>query len=453
MDNTADIRWIFFPMNSERAETIIKGLYGMIGGASGGALGYITGNVPGAYLGGSAGAGAGYAAYNYARNRNRGKVLGSNPRITGSILSKKKGSAPMKRKAGSQGGRSSKRTRSSFRRMRAYRRRKPTFRRKVVARKNRKYSKAVKKVIKGTVENVLQCKLARGSYTKLYSMERAVVNTTANKQLVWANGERGGANADPYSTSALFFNPFHMERLLDAASVLYNGKTKSLKYETTTNNFANEGKKLNVDFTYCSYTLTMKNTHRCAVVIELYKGTPKSDHDNDLYSDWAAGYSAQPWEQTAPDPTTYGQTMTNNPQVKDSWKIKHQRIYLAPGASKTIYTTWKGCIDFDRFKSGGVLVQHGKGISQNWVFVVKPVLGMEQATNPTGTAGQTNGATTFEGVVFLCKEVYKCLQPDLCAESSEGNKMINLVDIPRTNVNNNINSVIKNEKEVTLAYV
>lgn len=453
---TADIRWIFFPMNSERAETIIKGLYGMIGGAAGGTLGYITGNVPGAYLGGTAGAGAGYAAHEYARNRHKGKILGSNPRITGSNLSKLKGSAPMKRRAGNQGGRTRKRvmTRAMYQRRRTTRR--PTLRRKVV-RRSRRYSKAVKravrKVIKGTVENVLQCKLARGSYTKLYSMERAVVNTDANKQLVWANATRSGGNTDPYSTAALFFNPFHMKRLLDAASVLYNGKTKSLKYETTTGNFATEGKKLNVDFTYCSYTLTMKNTHRVAVVIDLYKGTAKNDHDNDLFSDWAAGYGAQPWEQTAPDPFTYGQTLTNNPQVKDSWKIKHQKFYLAPGASKTIYTSWKGCVDFDAFKTGGTLIQHGKGISQNWVFVVKPVLGMEQATAPTGTAGQTNGATTFEGIVFLCKEVYKCLQPDLCAETSEGNKMVNLVDIPRVDENNNINCVIKNEKEVTLAYV
>lgn len=321
--------------------------------------------------------------------------------------------------------------------------------------KKKKVIRKAKKVVKNMVEKVLECKDNKGTYTKQYAGDQVFTNTASNHQTVWGNFKRGGANTSPATSAALSFDPFQMFRLLDAVSVLYNNKTKALNYEATTGNFANSGKGIVADFTYASYTLTLKNCHRVAVNIDCYMGKARNNGFDDVLTLWDNSYNSMPYRQTAPVKTTWGQKPTGRVDVTDNFNLKHKRFSLKPGESKTLYTHFKGCVDFDKYKVAGTLAEFGKGISESWCFIVRPVMGVENHLGgiPYGVVGQTNGQTEFEGVSIKVKEVYKVIQPDATLDDYEGNAIVDFTDLPRTNANNNVFSILPREKMFDLQYV
>ena len=110
------------------------------------------------------------------------------------------------------------------------------------AKRRRRLAKRSRKQIKNVVKRVLQCGENVGLYTKDYLHQYSPNVGAADLQVVFDAGQVNDANAsgtggdnklaDP-TNEALKFSPFSARKMLDAVSVLYNGKPKGLNFVAT----------------------------------------------------------------------------------------------------------------------------------------------------------------------------------------------------------------------------
>lgn len=346
-------------------------------------------------------------------------------------------------------------TSSSFRWLRKAKRTKTkNYRRKKMAMKRRRRNVKQRrtKAIKGVVKRILQCQENIGLYTKEYMHQFSPIVDTANYQVVFDAGQINDANSnnnginDP-TNGALKFSPFTAQKLLDAVSVLYNGKTKGLNYNATTGstpppnekNFAT--KDLKVEFTYCSFELLMKNNSECVYDIEVYFGKPKMDLADSLQGRWNANIGNVAWLQGSPTINTINQTPGMIPSLKQEYDIQKTVFRFHPGDSRRFFTKFRGCVDFSKHLRGNEaeLQNYMKGISQSWMFVVKPMESSNQYTVTPGTdqavlvSRQTNAPRKLDCLIFETREVYKLMEPDGTDDQYQGNHRVFYVNYPQKN--------------------
>lgn len=391
------------------SETIAK--------ASGAVLGYIAGDLPGAYLGSV----AGEKLYHLAENMKR---KASNP----SLFTQRKDRKTYTRKK-----KASKRAkRAAYKQM-------------------KKAKKAATKAVKKIVKKTLDCTFPIGTYHKAYVGEMYWNNITPNTQVVWGDMQRNKAHTTPYTQLAMSFSPFAGMRMLDAVSVVYNGKTKAINCENVLNNFP--VRNLNVDFSYCSYELELTNNSSYAYDVIIYMGTSKRDQNDSVGEAWDDALYDFPWRQLPqreiipptgppyfediyPGKNQINITTSGFKQLELRYNIKAKHFKLLPGHRKRFFTTYKGCIPFHKHLVNGELQNFMKGISQSWIFVAKPCASVyynpetDTAGKLTGAVGVTQGNNIGQAITCEVKEVYKFLQPETTDDDKEGNAAVTFNDYP-----------------------
>lgn len=398
-----------------------------VGSIAGGTLGFLEGNIPGAAAGASLGYELGKKGYgkkatrwfgetaNWAMGKRKtGKTVGSfSPNMKRTYQTPW---APIKRqKTGIQTGK------------RINRR---TKKRRGTIKASKKLNRKVNKKIKSVVKRVLECDFNQGVYTKAWTGMYSFGVTTVDTQIVVDSVQRDDNNLGGFTVEALQLSPFSSLKLLDASSVLFNGKAKAINYEETTGNWpAPKALKLNVN--YASYCMTMVNNSDTVYDIDLYRGYPKEDQNDDLLTTWENNISNNNWVGGVPAITTMNQSPGMVDAVGRKWNTKVTSFKFRPGDSKKFFTTFKGCVDFDKhYRSGSVLQKYMKGISESWMIVAKIGLNM-QSTAAVGDATRCSGVGNKQwGISFEFNEVYKIQEPDDTLDANQGDKRVFYVNYP-----------------------
>lgn len=377
----------------------------IIGASSAATLGYISGGISGAKKG--------LWAYNHLKRKN--KDAESYP---------KKKMAPVPRS----------RRRIGKKRYTRKASRKFTNKRKRVSKA--KISRKRSKAIKGIVKRVIECDFNHSTYQKSYGQlfsPNATPNTVSGDPVnhtVHTNGNRddtNGATGTPTSTFNLSFTPFNIYRLLDAASVLYNGKTPSMLIDSATGSF--EPKGLTVNFQYCSYKMTLRNVTSSPIEVEIQELVRKVGSNNTAYEIWQEAARSVEWRGTAATALTYNTRPQQYEKFNHMMKtIKCDKLTMLSGASKTLFFKFeKTCVDFNKYLDAAdppVLYKYPKGIGRELMIITSPLPTISH--NSTGSATKSYcsiGAqeTKKQGMVVVVEEFYKIQQPDETIDANEGN--------------------------------
>lgn len=299
-----------------------------------------------------------------------------------------------------------------------------------------KISRKRSKAIKGIVKRVIECDFNHSTYQKSYGQ---IVNPTGASNVssglpvthsVHTNGVRNdvnGATGTPTSTFNLSFTPFNIYRLLDAASVLYNGKTPSMLIDSLTNSF--EPKGLTVNFQYCSYKIHLRNVTTAPIEIEIQELSRKVGSNNTAYEIWQEAAKSVVWKGTAANALTYNTRPQQYEKFNHMMKtIKCDKIVMLPGASKTLFYKFeKTCVDFNKYLDAAdppVLYKYPKGIGRELMIISNPMptVTYDNISTPTlGYCGIGASLSKRYGLVVVVDEFYKIQQPDETIDTNEGN--------------------------------
>lgn len=407
------------------------------GTLAGGALGYITGGV----RGGLFGAGLAYdyipdpPARDYSLKTGSGKArfIGSAPVKT----SPKMAQFPKRRKlpTGSAPGGNPR-----YGSAPAYKRKKPA-KRAVRPRRRRakRAAREAKKFVKNIVKKEIQCSENVGSYTKVYVGEIEPSVISPYKKVAVA-ATRVQANSAPYTVFGMSFTPNISKRLLDAASVLYNGKAKSCEVEAA-GNFDFKGFKCNV--VYSSYTLELYNYTDIPYEVDFLEVTNKYT-TNTSFMDTAKELSDnKDWVSSAPYiaiaagnqwDVQHGVEFGAIPGLSDKYSLKHNKKIVYPGKCHKYFTKRTGCVDIHKnvlthTVGDAELGSFVKGEKQVMV-VYSPVLHIQySASNNSASHGSGLGSAEY-GFLTKVTERFKIIEPDETPVANSGEVFEVFTDMP-----------------------
>lgn len=306
------------------------------------------------------------------------------------------------------------------------RKRKPSGKGRKPAKKPCRLPRKTVKCVKDIVKKEMSKEHATGSYYKNYAGTLLLPSTSANLQicsdhLFWSQGS-------VVKQRLRFFCP---DQFVDAASILFNGKTAALPDTATTNNIADPELKFNV--AYASAHATFRNCLPIPIELIVYEVRSK-----DLESDWFGDDYTDALESTnlnqVGGSTVNRSSLNVSPTMLDAlktrYKIKTTKKVLLPGQPmyyRTMYkpnTLWKK----QNFVDGNVLQNVGKDSVQIF-YVYQPVTGPIDDPNsvsaklkvgklykgiPSGNASSLLGCITCE-----VKEIFKIDCPDGMAVANQ----------------------------------
>lgn len=231
----------------------------------------------------------------------------------------------------------------------------------------------------------------------------------------------GACNSIYAGITGAEFNFCTIGQILDAASVLFNGKTSAQNYNLLPGNMSTQGLKLEVR--YASQTQTIKNNSSLTVIYDIYTCVPKSSQPETFLQDIQGKFSALNLLSTPSGLTTYGLNL-NSIDVSDKWTTKRKSVTLTPGQSYS-WSDKKSpfVIDFDKLLGGGGLDQHQKFTVQ-YLITVRPSLNNSYTTAGTiaGYSGFYASTDSTQGQ-FLYRKVTKFVieAPSLVTEANSKN--------------------------------
>lgn len=146
---------------------------------------------------------------------------------------------------------------------------------------------AVKKLkgkLVGFVKDVVKCQENSGVYKKVVAGDQTIKLGTTDSlngsKILWTGFNNQQNNTTPYTEDALKFTPLSAKRILDAVSVLYNGKTAAVNFEKSTGNF--DAKELKVEVQYASYRLELTNHSESTAWVTCYEVMAKDNSQIDF---------------------------------------------------------------------------------------------------------------------------------------------------------------------------
>lgn len=401
-----------------------------VGTAAGGTLGFIEGNIPGLAAGGALGYELGKKGYGKKFHRWVGRsgdavlraISGEKPtRRVGSFLPKEM-------------PKTLKRTGGNWHKTGTVKRKKTgrKYKKKSnVIKASKKLNRRVNKKIKKVVKSVLECDFNTGIYTKAWTAMYSLGTNNPDTQMVVNSLHRNDGNAGVYTGDAMELSPFRADKMLDAASVMYNGKAKAINYELGTNNFP-QPKALKLNVIYASFTVDMVNNSGSVYDIDLYQSKPKEDQDDSFQTVWTQNIQNVNWVGGIPLVTTMNQVPGMVDAVGRKWSSDVKSFRLYPGQTKRFYAKFSGCVDFEKHYRAGTLQRFVRGMTQCWTIVGKVGLNnMSNASAGDATRAQHTGSATKQNALsFEISEVFKVQEPDDTTDTNQGSKRVFFVDYP-----------------------
>lgn len=235
-------------------------------------------------------------------------------------------------------------------------RRRGVFGRRSVSKKiTKSLNPRQKRLVRRIATSVVHDEEPQGKYLKRYVMymPTSVGTTTSAVQNVINTGLYGAANQE----GTTIFSVGSGQKIIDAASVLYNGKTKGFNVSSTTNNLSYDNLIIPDFYHRIDYTFH-NNT---PVIMEMYfiESSPKTNMLNNFYQNWNAALEAQ--VGTDEVMTYLGNRPQYSGQMKRMYNMKTTKRLLKPGERFT-YTlkTYAKHVKFNDF------IASGSASTQNW---------------------------------------------------------------------------------------
>lgn len=401
----------------------------IVGAISGATLGYITGGFRGARLGYKYGKEAGKSY----RNKNQMAPISTKRKAVSTAGTKRKVSK--KRKMTTSRKIKAARSVSGWK-----------VPKRITKKKSFKKTRETKnkKTVAAIVQRTLDKNTTINVYRKNYCMDQKVEYNRPDLQLYIVGGRRNDANTAPFTEKALQFTPISVEKILDAASILWNGKTVSIDSSIETGNF--DLSKTSVHVQYASWKLELRNFSPVALDIEVIEVTNKDTYNSDNFfknmqlevgqnNIVAYNYNTPGlFVDSASDnqwAITKGLKFTDVTGLEDSykWKVVKRKRLLHGAGMKIKYTINDKKVDLSQYVHGsGLLADYCRGDKQ-LLLKVTPVLhamyndAAEAALLPLNATFQTLNSV-FNGLIMHCSEVFKIAQPSNTTDANEGHRTI-----------------------------
>lgn len=211
-------------------------------------------------------------------------------------------------------------------------------------------------------------------------------------------------------------------QLLDAVSVLFNGKTAAQDFNILTNNFSGDP-----DFTMSSVvtTYTVTNVSQIPVTLELYGLECKQDTNKSPYQAWTDTINE---DLSPPTPIVYPYWYNMKPEDTPgefgrywSGTKKRKTVTIEPGKTKEVYKFVTGFqdINWEDMQVGNTVLSYKKGVSKVLLVVHKiPPCRLTSITNGDAvTVATGSGSSYYGGLCWQVEENYKTVCPQVATEA------------------------------------
>lgn len=309
--------------------------------------------------------------------------------------------------------------------------------------------KEVKNTIMDIVHGVVDKKAPVSHYRKvigfdcdIYSDSLAAAKSQRYKIYAWTVQGLQGTIGTPSAFSGRL-SPMNTKRILDAASVLYNGKDRSTTIETGTKNF--DVKELKVYIPYYSWKALIKNHTNEAYMVKIHKFTARANTDVAPETYFQNGIDDINWVGGAPgvpvvvDNGSYQRYPYGiHYGVVESFKnyYKHEIVeekLMYPGHEISIEEYYRDVVvDFGDFINGSsptavALASFGKGTNLYHVEVIPQLEGASRDfPSSTGSVFHSRlvpgSASNSDGWLCLVDEHWAIEQPDKTLDANVGQK-------------------------------
>ena len=355
-----------------------------IAGASGATLGYITGGPTGAFIG-----------YKGAKKLYQKKMAVTKRKSQWAVVPYNK-----KRRAG-------KRTKKRKRGL------------------TRKTSKKIKSIVK----RQLECDFNKSVFERNYHFQ-VTPQVNPGKQFYFNAGDPNVVGP-AFGVSGLNFNfrVLSPRKLLDAVSVLYNGKDSTVGASQPIGSFDVE--KTSANFHYASATYTITNITDVEYEFHMFEFENRRSFSGVALDVFDEAMTKTAWVGTEPTSDDFGTYPTQFDFFKERYKTTKQlKFVLKPGQKKRLYYKFSGCIDFKKFMiDADSMYASCRGFKElNFICYPTEALNFNvDAADPTGATGVSYpnrlAPRVSPGRCFAVEvnEVYKVQQPDETEDSKEGN--------------------------------
>lgn len=322
---------------------------------------------------------------------------------------------------------------------------------KFVRKRNKKGKMVMKKVVTNVVHDVMKCQTNVGVYKKIVggdvdSTTGAVGAGTNNSHLMLTGFRKWGANAGTFTVDATRFTPLSAKRILDASSVLFNGKLPAVDWENATDNFNVTSLKVEVD--YASYALTLKNCTEWVYDVTCYELTNKSssqvpalDTIHLMVGSGNQNITSSPavigFQSVAGVNHSYVTPLNLNFSdirgVNANYSIKVLQKKRVGVMEEIQYKTSRSkyCVEFSKHlyesndgSGGSGLATYAKGEKQI-IFAFTPILHLahNNSNNHSASLRVDAGVNLHTGWAVKVEEYFKILEPDGTADANQGEKV------------------------------
>lgn len=318
-----------------------------------------------------------------------------------------------------------------------------TYKRSIAAKTKRKrtyYRKkakgALRKKIKTVVKSTLNSLKNVSTYRKHALLDQKIHFNDKDLDYYIVGARYGDANNAPFSLKACKFTPNSMERLADAAAVLFNAKLMNYDPTIETDNFNPTTTKFHVP--YASYRMHLRNNTNIGFLMEMIEVTNKVNEDSaeffqtvsdlkDLNS--IVSFPTALNVSTASD-NIY--SVTKNLKFSDikelSQRYSINKIaskFMNPGETFTkTWTTKNQIVDLKKGAQTTALISDYVKGDKQIILKITPRLGVVRRDG-VDIHGITSYGTPDSNYAMLgveIEEIYKIAQPDNTADANEGVK-------------------------------
>lgn len=311
----------------------------------------------------------------------------------------------------------------------------------LVVSKKRKVDHTFENKVKKVIANVNKGVVNTSTFRKMWDMVLKPKGNTYDasgplKTLLtgcdWFGGDRGGS----MPTIVRQFTPFNTLEMLDAASVLYNGKASDPNYSIALGNFS--AKDLKVRFPYMSSTITLVNCTDMDGVLDVYECIAKVFTNQDVSS--ALNSHKDDTQLSVTPVVTYADTKLKISRfakladfpINEMYSIKKSSHKFVRNAKFSIFTKETNVVvNFEeRLTDTGVFANYHKGHKQ-YIVEFRPNVGyLKSSVRDIGNAcryypdGIADAETVTRAIAVTFDRTFTVDQPAVCNDTYEGSRTV-----------------------------
>lgn len=297
------------------------------------------------------------------------------------------------------------------------------LRRKKQKKRYTKKSRKDTKKIKNIVKRQLECDFNKGVFERNILMNYPTKSVIAGQQDIITYGLVDSPTGYGSLTNNLRLTGLCPYKFIDAASVLYNGKSSTLGPGSAVGNF--DPDKTSVNVIYSSQKLTITNLSDYTYDVHMLEAKARQNNDDaNMVIAWSDAIANTQWKGgITPTQIYQGMFPTQLSRWGEKWSVVQQKKFqMKPGDKRSFFQKWSGCVDFVKYANGTAVSRTNRGFSQ-YMFVYTPIVTNNHKPGATyeNAVNRITGDESDQVFAIEINEVYKIQQPDETLDANEGN--------------------------------